>query len=272
MNFINLAATPFTVEPRQTSICLTPHAVVDSEALDLSPLAHSLLKAHRLEIGCTTTMLTRKATRFLIGCAAFLAAHASHATLYNLGDFGFGFSGDATRLSAVLETSALGEFSDEAQIEALLNTAAYSVQLYGGETLLASMDSSNASWDLRYSNENGPRTISTLLTVSPTEMTLSLFTPTELTEAQLLLMRSWDVGAPFNLQYVQFNNVTNGNFVDLDYNAIHHAFFHAGYGATFVFPAITRPTSVPEPATLGLMLCMLGLSAVFTNRRRSRSA
>lgn len=199
----------------------------------------------------------------LLAGVGLTVANPSSATIYNLLPYQWQGTNSAV---ATLETNALGVYDGPDAISTLLNSSTYSVRLYAGESLLASMDNTIASWFFM----TGPMSANVVsrLVIDETEMVLTFDTPQETTEGRLLL-RSTLTPHWFTLQYAQANNVTNYNFADVDYNAIYHATStDTTYGSSFVFTAVTPTTSVPEPDTVVLLAAGL-LGIVLTWRRRS---
>ena len=81
------------------------------------------------------------------GCMALLIPALAGATEFDLGDFPFEFI-EATNVDATLETSTIGVFTTEAEIEDFFNSTIYSVNLMDGATIVFTLDNSNSIWNL----------------------------------------------------------------------------------------------------------------------------
>lgn len=180
---------------------------------------------------------------FFGGMALLVPALAS-ATEFDLGDFPFEFFG-ATNSDATLETSTIGVFTTESEIEDFLNSATYSVNLMDGATIVFSLDNSNSVWDLEFGALGGGTGGATAtLTATESEIVLDFSTPQEITGVDLYLRNA----ATFDvLQYTQANNISDFNFVFVsDGDLMSEGFANVTYDAAFVFPA----TSIPEQVVL----------------------
>lgn len=176
------------------------------------------------------------------GCMALLIPALASATEFDLGDFPFEFI-EATNVDATLETSTIGVFTTEAEIEDFFNSTIYSVNLMDGATIVFTLDNSNSIWNLEFAALGGGTGGATAtLTATEWEIVLDFSTPQEISSARLFL-RNTD---PFSvLQYAQENNISDINFVDV-YILPPEGWAEVTYDAAFVFPA----TSIPEQVVL----------------------
>ncbi len=170
--------------------------------------------------------------------AALLLSSAANAqTVYDLGDFPFVYFG-STDVQATLETSTIGVFTTEADIENFLNLSYYSVVLKDGEASIFELNNDNSSWNLEFSAlSGGDGGATAILTATPTEIVLDFSTPNEISSATLLLSYSSE-SIQYTHQYTQSNNISNINSVVLDFNAIYDARASLPYDEAFVFPAL----------------------------------
>lgn len=193
----------------------------------------------------------------LAAWAAVLATTpAKAAVVYDLAGFPFTFN-NATDVHATLETSTMGLFTTELEIENFFNQGTYSVIMNNGSTRLVDMHNGNSTWDLQFGGQSGG--VGAVLSSSPREVTLDFSTPNEITGA-VLILRGDDPQYPQYLQYSQDNNISDFNFVNVDYNAVHDAYATVPYDAPFTF------VPVPEPSTWAV-LCV-GLGALVMLRRK----
>jgi len=180
---------------------------------------------------------------FCAGVALLVPVPAS-ATEFDLGDFPFEFFG-ATSLDATLETSTIGSFTTEAEIEGFLNSAIYTVNLMDGATIVFSLDNSNSVWDLEFGALGGGTGGATAaLTATESGLVLDFSTPEEITSVDLFLRNA----ATFDvLQYTQANNVSDFNFVAVSNgDLMAEGSATVAYDSAFIFPA----TSTPEQDVL----------------------
>ncbi|WP_047534237.1 PEP-CTERM sorting domain-containing protein [Methylotenera sp. N17] len=152
--------------------------------------------------------------------------------------------------TATLTTNLTGSFTDELEIENILNSSSYIATLFNASEPVTYMDNSNSVWDLMTAGADAT------LTIDASQMTLSFATLNEYTSG-VLLLRSADFRS--TLQYRQENNVTDYNFVDYSFDALVSANSPIEYQSAFTLPAIT---TVPAPSSALLLLSGLGLIGI----------
>ncbi len=156
--------------------------------------------------------------------------------LFELTGFSFAFL-NATDVQATLETSQFGTFLTEFEIEEFFNEAKYSVTLSNGPTPFFHLDNANSTWDLQLVSAAG--TSSAMLTSSSSGVVLDFTTPIEITGAVLILKANGQERGL--LQYHQANNVSDFNFVNVDFDAVHSATAYVPYDSAFGFVPIPEP-------------------------------
>jgi hypothetical protein len=206
-------------------------------------------------------MRARFASLLALALAGSLTAAPALAETFDLLSYPFTFHGGAMATTGTLTTGFHGVLGDEASIEAFLNGATYSADLYGTGGLLTHLDNSNSHWDLMLSGTGA----SASLDVGVGGMLLSFSTPQEFSGARIVL-RSLD-GLSV-LQYAQDNNNSNSNFVDFSYNAVYGAHYALAYGSTIALPI----AAIPEPEVLGSLALGLVLMRWTMRKRRPSGA
>jgi hypothetical protein len=194
----------------------------------------------------------------LVFCAMSLEAHA---TIYNIASGTFDYT-DSTSLTGTLETNLTGSFTTEAEIENFFNNSTFSLSFFNGSIELFNLNNSNALWDLEFSYENGPQTTSAQVIVDANAINIDFSTPTQ-PSSVVLFLKELDAEGYITgyIQFHQSNNISDGNFVGADYNAIHFADKGQPYNSNFVLPAVNQGavSAVPVPPAIYLLISGLGL-------------